>query len=179
MARPTAHFVERDRAPIYCVKESLNERDHGLEMRFSGIPPFRAEFEVAPEGSHMSQRYSDVHISSKTWQLSLAHTLSEPGPFSVFLRRVVDATGCERTYARGTKGTFARLEVVEIASISAVQVQKDHCVGESLDFVLQGASPWTVNYEFNGKKQSVSSKDSRFSRVAESPGDFSVKSVAQ
>lgn len=180
LARPTALFLEQDRKPVYCVKESLSEsRPHTPTLKLTGLPPFRVEFEITPDGSHMSQRYSDVLIKSNEWKLELPHIFSEPGSYAIHIRNIVDATGCTKKILKGTKGTYTSLDVAEIASISAVQPQTDHCVGESIDFTLQGASPWTVVYDFNGKKQTVSSKDSRFSRIAESPGSFAIKSVAQ
>lgn len=180
LARPTAMFVDHDRKHVFCVKDSLKvSQAHSPVLRLQGQAPFHVEFEVTPDGSHQSQRYSDVVVKSNSWKLELPHTFAEPGPYTIFLRKVVDATGCERSISRGAKGASVRLEVAEIASIAAVQPQADHCVGDSIDFVLQGASPWTVQYEFEGKKQKVANKESRFSRVAEQPGQFKILSVAQ
>lgn len=180
MARPTAAFSSQDKLPIYCVKDSVNTaKANTPTLQLHGLPPFRIEIEIAPEGSHISQKFKDITVNSHEWPLDLPYTFTEPGTYTVYLRSLRDATGCDRRIARGAKGTTAQVQVAEIASIAAVQTQQHHCVGESIDFVLQGAAPWNVVYEFNGKKQTVSSRESAFSRIAEAPGNFSIKSVAQ
>lgn len=180
LARPTAAFADAEQRPVFCVRDSLQtSRAQSPTLRLTGQAPFRVELEISPDGSHMSQRYSDILVKSNTWKLDLPHTFSEPGPYTIHLRKVVDSTGCERLIPRGAKGSFARLEVAEIASITAVQPQVNHCVGDSIDFVLQGAAPWNIQYDFEGKKQKVTNRDSRFSRVAEQAGVFKILSVAQ
>ena len=180
IARPTIRFVEQHRKPVYCVKDSLQQsHTYSPSLALTGLPPFQVDFEITPDGSHMSQRYSNIVIDSRSWTLSLPHIFSEPGPFTIFLRRIIDSTGCERLIPRGTEGTSATVAVAEIASIAAVQPQVDHCVGESIDFILQGAAPWHIHYVFNGKQQDVQSKEAKFSRVAEYPGHFAINSVAQ
>jgi nucleoporin POM152 len=181
LARPTVLFLEQDRKPVFCVNDALDSsHSHTPSIRLTGTAPFRVELEISPDGSQTSQRYSDIFIKSNNWKLHLPqHVFAESGPYTVSLRKVVDATGCEKVIPRGTKGSLVRLDVAETASLAAVQPQQDHCVGDSIDFVLQGSAPWTVQYEFEGKKQRVTAKDSRFSRVAEQPGNFKIVSVAQ
>lgn len=181
LARPSVIFIEQDRKPVFCVKDALDSsHPHTPSLRLTGAAPFRVDLEISPDGSQSSQRYTDVFIKSNNWKLHLPqHVFAESGPYSIYLRKVVDSTGCERMVPRGAKSTFVRLEVADIASIAAVQPQTDHCVGDSIDFVLQGSAPWTVQYDFEGKKQKVTAKESRFSRVAEHPGTFKILSVAQ
>lgn len=181
LARPSVIFIEQDKKPVFCVKDSLDSSHaHTPSLRLTGAAPFRVELEISPDGSQVSQRYSDIFIKTNNWKLHLPqHVFAESGPSTVYLRKVVDNTGCERIIPRGAKGTLVRFEVADIASIAAVQPQADHCVGDSIDFVLQGSAPWTVQYEFEGKKQKVTAKESRFSRVAEHPGNFKILSVAQ
>lgn len=181
LARPSVIFIDQDRKPVFCVKDALDSSHaHTPSLRLTGAGPFRVELEISPDGSQVSQRYSDIFIKTNNWKLNIPqHVFAESGPYTVYLRKVVDSTGCERIIPRGAKGTLVRLEVADIASIAAVQPQQDHCVGDSIDFVLQGSSPWTVQYDFEGKKQKVTAKESRFSRVAEHPGNFKILSVAQ
>ena len=39
------------------------------------------------------------------------------------------------------------IEVAETADIAAVSSREDYCVGEVVDFSLQGSPPWTVAYD--------------------------------
>jgi len=70
------------------------------------------------------------------------------------------------------------VEVVESARIVPVSKAEDLCVGDTLDFLLQGKAPWVIEYEWLGRQHKVTSSASRFSRYAEEPGEFAIRSVA-
>lgn len=133
----------------------------------------------------MSFHISD--ITSNTWSLKLDYAFTLSGLHDISVRSIADANGCERNYdARDAPRTL--MDVAEIATIAAVSPQNDYCVGQSLDFTLQGTQPWTVTYQWttqqSGKRaakvdeRTVTTRDEMFSRLARAPGVFRVLSVA-
>lgn len=71
------------------------------------------------------------------------------------------------------------IEVAETANIAPVGSKEDICVGETVEYILQGSAPWTVHYSFDGKSSTASNiRSPIFSRVAEKPGIMEIKSVA-
>lgn len=106
---------------------------------------------------------------------------------SITLRRVKDAHGCETlidssavgpaSSAAGGLRSRVTIPVAEIATITPVSPQVDHCVGDALDFIVQGAPPFTVKYEFEGKQHAVPLTSGKFQRLAASPGTFKIVSV--
>jgi len=76
-----------------------------------------------------------------------------------------------------TKRPAAVIEVAEIAAIRPVSTQTDYCIGDSLDFILEGIAPWTITYSWQNQTKDVVSRSSRFSRIAEKSGTFAITSV--
>ncbi|GAA5938494.1 Pom152p [Sporobolomyces koalae] len=188
-ALPEAHFSHPAKHG-FCVHDELASRSSDdLVLELAGQAPFSVELEVREEGKRGTKKFTVPDIKSHRWPVSLPYKLNTPNPHSIAVRRVVDAHGCESrfdsapssasssTVAASKKSNFARLSVSETATISPVSSQVDHCVGDFLDFVVQGSPPFTVKYEFDGKKHSVPLKGSQFQRLATEEGTFRVLSV--
>lgn len=200
---PEASFKQGPTAD-FCINDKLASRgpdDLVIELR--GTPPFFVDLEVRTEGTRIADRFTLVDIPLHEWPVVVPLSLSMPALHTVYIRRVVDGRGCERVLEReedSVRRTSISLGVAEIASITPVLPQQNHCVGEFLDFVVQGLSrlfyfapsrelthfrclvcagqpPFTVSYEFNGKAHVVSDVPSKFSRLATAPGEFRIRSV--
>ncbi|GAA5923031.1 hypothetical protein JCM1841_000288 [Sporobolomyces salmonicolor] len=163
----------------FCVHDELASRgSDDLILHLEGQPPFELELEVREDGHRSSKRFTVPTISSHTWAVTLPYSLHNPTPHSISLSRIVDAHGCESLFEPSVSSkTTAVIPVAETATIAPVLVQTDHCVGDFLDFVVMGAPPFTVKYEFEGKKHTVPLSGSKFQRLAAEPGTFRIVSV--
>ncbi|KAL8278854.1 hypothetical protein RQP46_008725 [Phenoliferia psychrophenolica] len=163
----------------FCINEPLVSRaSDELVVQLEGRPPFSIELDIrGQDGTRKPQRFPINNIETETWPLKLPFALDAAATHIVSLRRVTDANGCTRTIDRLKPFASVVVPVTEIASITAVLPQTSHCVGDFLDFVLQGAPPFTVVYSFNAKRQTVQLPSSKFSRVATTPGVFKIVSV--
>ncbi|GAA5994681.1 hypothetical protein JCM5350_007373, partial [Sporobolomyces pararoseus] len=193
-ALPEAHFAHGAKHG-FCVHDELASRSSDdLVLELSGQAPFAVELEVKEEGKRGTKKFTVPEIKSHRWPVSLPYKLHTPNPHSIAVRRVVDAHGCESLFdsapssasssalvpsSKLKRSNFALLSVSETATISPVSPQIDHCVGDFLDFVVQGSPPFTVKYEFEGKKHSVPLKGSQFQRLATEEGTFRVLSVGR
>ncbi|BGP23493.1 nucleoporin Pom152 [Rhodotorula toruloides] len=179
---PSASFAHGAKQG-FCVNDELASRGpDDLIVNLVGQAPFELELEVREDGHRNSKRYTVPSIQSNSWPVSLPYGLHKAQPHNVLLRRVKDANGCEtlidaRVSAQSGKRTIVSVPVAEIATITPVSAQEDHCVGDFLDFVVQGSPPFTVKYEFDGKQHSVPLTSGKFQRIAASPGIFKIVSV--
>ncbi|KAM0756071.1 hypothetical protein T439DRAFT_296083 [Meredithblackwellia eburnea MCA 4105] len=162
----------------FCIKDSLASRgSEDLIVQLTGEPPFALELDVREEGHRSSQRFTVPNIVRREWAVQLPVELSSAASYIVSIRRVSDAHGCSRRLDHTATSSSVSLPVAEIASITPVLPQEAHCVGDFLDFVLQGAPPFTVVYEFADKQHTVPLSSSKFSRIAAAPGLFKIISV--
>lgn len=179
---PSASFAHGAKQG-FCVNDELASRgSDDLVINLVGQAPFELELEVREDGHRNSKRYTVPSIQSHSWPVSLPYALHKAQPYSVLLRRIKDANGCETLIdpsvpAPPGKRTSVSIPVAEIATITPVSAQEDHCVGDFLDFVVQGSPPFTVKYEFDGKQHSVPLTSGKFQRIAASPGIFKIVSV--
>ncbi|KAN0061344.1 hypothetical protein ACQY0O_006191 [Thecaphora frezii] len=201
---PSARFVQSSggsKTPSFCIGDSLDGTQDGTKsssalpaVRLSGTPPFEVEFELretsgssstlaAPFGSNV-KRITRSNIATHDYKLQIPRsefTFDAKGRWALQVKRVTDAHGCVFAAQAATAPRplpTLELEVAETAGIAAASSREDYCIGESVDFVLQGTPPWTVTYEFEGKTIRAAAKQPEFSRVAEKPGTLRIKSVA-
>ncbi|GAA5884528.1 hypothetical protein JCM6882_005288 [Rhodosporidiobolus microsporus] len=193
-ALPTAYFAHGPKHG-FCVNDELASRGaDDLILHLTGAAPFEVELEVREEGrSSSAKRFTVPAVKEHKWPVSLPVGLSKANPHSISIRRVKDANGCETlvdpssassgssSASLGGVGNAPRtsltLPVAEIATIKPVTPQVDHCVGDFLDFTVQGQPPFTVVYEFEGKKHAVPLTSGKFQRVAAKEGEFRIVSV--
>lgn len=182
-ALPSAHFSHGPKRG-FCVNDELASRSSDdLVLRLEGAAPFEVELEVREDGHRHSKRYTVPNIPSNDWPVTLPYGLKQAATHSIAIRRVKDAHGCETLIDRSSPAagsqpkTLVAIPVAEIATIQPVSTQTDHCVGDFLDFVVQGAPPFTVKYEFEGKQHVVPLTSAKFQRLATKPGTFRIVSV--
>ena len=185
-ARPSASFVRLNTNSI-CLDQSL----HGdAKIQLQGKTPFVLALSIREPASTKSEDYQ-IQVDEHTWTLELPQVLNHVGRYEVTINSVADSSGCEPIVNESDRLTTT-VEVVESARILPATQQADLCVGDTLDFLLQGKAPWTiecvrtrrngrtdfVRYEWLSRRHKVTSSASRFSRYAEVNGLFAVKSVA-
>jgi nucleoporin POM152 len=178
---PSASFLHGPKHG-FCVNDALASRSgDDLILKLEGQSPFEVEIEVREEGHRSPKTFTIPGISTKEWPLVLPFDLHTPSAHSISIRRVQDANGCVRlvdsTVTKGAARTSLSVPVAEIASIAPVLPSIDACVGDFLEYVVQGAPPFTVKYSFEGKERSVPLSTSKFTRLAAEPGEFKIVSV--
>lgn len=166
----------------FCLHEPLESRgSDDLIVKLDGTPPFVIEVEVRDEVRHsLVKKFTITDITSHDWPLSLPYTFESPSLHSVSILHISDAHHCERAIEHRSPATSLDLPVSEIASISPISSQVDHCVGEFLDFTLQGSPPFIVTYAFDSVRHVIPIPSSNtFSRLADTPGLFEIISVGR
>ncbi|OWZ31945.1 hypothetical protein C356_05643 [Cryptococcus neoformans c45] len=170
--RPSASFVKHTSRAL-CLDSTL-ETDAKILLKGQG--PWILSLSVRKPASTSITTHT-VTITNPEWTVSLPQVLEDIGRYEVMISKVEDVSGCEWVSGE-TDELRSMVEVVESARIVPVDEKEDLCVGDSLDFLLQGKAPWTIEYAWKGKDHKVTSSASRFSRFAEKAGKFEVKSVA-
>jgi nucleoporin POM152 len=87
------------------------------------------------------------------------HVAEEIGRHEVSILKLEDASGCEwEVHEQDRLSTV--VDVVESARIVAVNSVEDLCVGDRLDFLLQGKAPWTIRWVKRGVRFTESRRNS-------------------
>jgi nucleoporin POM152 len=172
-ARPAARF-SRPNTLTLCRDSQL---DTDAKIRLTGSAPFKLRLGLRAPASAEVQPH-EIIVASNEWALTLPHeVLSDVGRYEVSILSVADSSGCDFVFEDDAM-LSTTVEVVETARVVPVSHDEDLCVGDTLDFLLQGKAPWVVEYEWDRKRYTVTSSAARFSRVAENKGLFAIRSVA-
>lgn len=185
-----------------CVGESLSGKATAKEsesfppLTLSGKAPYLLEVEIKDGYGNTRKTIKRSGITKQQYNLEIGldeFVFDKTGRWSVEVVRIEDGNGCYRDLRAGTRlslgdddnqaqrqsnsATF-NLEVVETANITSVDPRSDYCVGETIEYFLQGSPPWTVVYDFEGVTSQAAVRSSTFARIAERPGKLTVKKVA-
>ncbi|SNX85770.1 probable Nuclear pore membrane protein [Melanopsichium pennsylvanicum] len=188
---PGASFASkssRHSRPSLCLGDGLDRLSSLPVLKLQGQAPFTITFEVAssssPSAGAGAYRFTRSGIKGHEYKLDLSKdefAFSTKGLWSIRVMQVTDANNCQSAPVQNSYKQDDRamvIEVTETADIAAVSAREDYCIGEMVEFALQGSPPWTVSYEFNGKTARAAVNTAEFSRVAEKPGVLAIKSVA-
>ena len=180
LERPSAWFMNNERLS-YCLGDALSPvvpsyKEEGL-IALRGTPPFTLDLAIRNLGTSAVQ-LETVNVPTNEWALNVASYLfTSVGQHIVEIQAVRDANGCDFAPADPTRRSIW-VDVAETAAIVPYDRRLDYCVGDALQFQLEGTPPWRVQYDFNGRRVTAPSKTSQFRRVAGSAGTFSVVSIA-
>ncbi|KAF9056084.1 hypothetical protein BJ165DRAFT_1430770 [Panaeolus papilionaceus] len=177
--RPAARFKNRNRM-VYCLNDALSPLDLSSSdgvVILEGTPPFTVTLSVKNiAASHIDTR--TINVPTNTWRLDLpTYHFHSIGPHLVSIETVVDASGCEQA-ALDPLFRSVWVDVAESASIIPFERREDVCVGDLLQFQLEGIPPWTIGYKVNGKSHTQEAKTSPLSLIQQQPGLFTVTSIA-
>ena len=140
----------------------------------SGTFPITVTLELRHELQHSVERLH-LDVTEKQYffvpaQLTLTH-----GLHTLTILQIADSKGCVSQPTDNNRATYT---VADEASISPLEQQQHHCVGDRISYSLQGTSPWQIEYEFNGKRNIAKTSNPTFSRIAEKKGNLTIVSVA-
>lgn len=178
-ATPTVKFTSKStrKERTLCVGESLDSADMDpIYLEFTGVAPFSVELGIRLQSELHGRVLVIDDIMTKKFQLVLPQELKESGTYLISLMYVNDANGCASPVPVSDDTKLA-IKALEIASISPVDSCDDVCVGDTIEFSLQGVSPFTVQYLFNGKPETVKAPNSKLTMIADKPGNITVVSV--
>lgn len=173
--RPSAAWAATPRLTA-CVGGSWDEAP---TLQLSGTPPFTVHLALVPtrtDGAAVPMRFVQTS-DTPTLAVHAPDALGVPGTWELRVEDVRDAHCAPAPRAPPVPPLTVR--VVESAAVVAAAARTHYCVGEKIDFVLQGTPPWTVSYAFQGKTSQVTSWRPEFTRMADRPGTLSVLGAAQ
>jgi nucleoporin POM152 len=137
-SRPSVSFSKTNSRPI-CLDSHLSG---DAKVKLEGRAPFKLEVSVRRPASSKVETFS-VDVKGHEWVLDVPFIVKDVGRHEVTISSVKDASGCAWDI-READILSTTVEVVESARIVPVSSAKDLCVGDTLDFLLQGKAPWTV-----------------------------------
>lgn len=80
------------------------------------------------------------NIKTAAWEVNLPqHLLESTGPHVISIVSMKDSSGCPHVVKENDKLSVT-VDVVETARIVPVDRREDLCVGDSLEFIMQGES---------------------------------------
>lgn len=173
---PTAKFVEPAEPYLFCTDTSFEEpKKNGIPITISGTSPVNIQLELRNELQREIETIELKDISDKVhYFVPPRHSLTH-GHHVLIILEVTDANGCSSQPSDHNRASFT---VADEASISPLESQQHHCVGDRISYALQGTSPWQIEYAFNGKRNIARTTNPTFSRIAEKKGNLTIISVA-
>jgi nucleoporin POM152 len=137
-SRPSVSFIKSNTKPL-CLDQQLKT---DAKIRLEGKAPFTINLAVRKPASSKVESHTVV-AKSNEWTLDLPLAVTEIGRYEVSIVSMSDISDCEQV-VHETDRLSTTVEVVESARIVSVSQTKDLCVGDTLDFLLQGKAPWTI-----------------------------------
>ncbi|KAK9470859.1 uncharacterized protein V1510DRAFT_244950 [Dipodascopsis tothii] len=175
-ARPDAAFADSGKLYKSCVNADADDKStQPINIKLSGYPPYALTLNIKHENTGNADSITISNIKDSLYPLRSIYSSLGLGRHVVTLGKVLDGRGCSRETFRASQQVV--VSVSDIPVIVPVSPQTHYCVGDRIAFGLTGVPPFEIEYEFNGRRQRAST-GSPFSRLASSPGNFTVVSVA-
>ncbi|ODQ65762.1 hypothetical protein NADFUDRAFT_51042 [Nadsonia fulvescens var. elongata DSM 6958] len=181
--RPSAAFAEIGRVYKSCLHSSFDDdtnksadtTEEPIAINLDGKAPFELTLNVRHESNGIEEVIYVKDIEKSIFVFSDIYKSLGLGRHTVSIINLLDGNGCSRdVFSDLNKIT---IHVSDIPTIAPVSPMKDFCVGDRISYLLSGSMPFQLTYSFNGQKQNVKT-DSKFSRIANSPGKLSIISLS-
>ncbi|KAL2172298.1 hypothetical protein VTG60DRAFT_6676 [Thermothelomyces hinnuleus] len=172
--KPAASFVKPGQTFKYCKSEQDNE--DGIPVTLTGVPPFTLEIEIKHQSAAVPEIYRTPAIHSNSYEIRIPRHQLRLGTQQVRIRDVKDGSGCHSMAELG--GPTVQVQLFEAPTIYPLETRTDYCVGERISYTLSGTPPFEVWYTFDGVERKARSPTTSFRRVAESPGEFAITTIA-
>jgi nucleoporin POM152 len=146
LARPTAYFKTSERLS-YCLNDALVPRSDSQDglVILEGKAPFLVHFTIQNLASSEVTK-EVVEFNRHEWNLEFPnYKFSTVGSYLITIDSVRDASSCEEiVYDEGRRSIW--VDVAETAMVVPYERRADVCVGDLLQFQLEGIAPWTITY---------------------------------
>ncbi|SPQ25842.1 03f92610-e006-40c8-a778-cec5b561b5ff [Thermothielavioides terrestris] len=172
--KPSASFAKPGQTFKYCKSEQDNE--DGIPVTLTGVPPFSLEVEIKHQSAAVPEIYRTPTINSHSYEIRIPRHQLRLGTQQIRIRDVKDGSGCHSMAELG--GPSVQVQLFEAPTIYPLETRTDYCVGERISYTLSGTPPFEVWYTFDGTERKAKSPTTSFRRVAESPGEFTITSLA-
>lgn len=172
--KPSARFTEAGKTYKYCQGEEAG--DEVVPISFTGLPPFHLELEIKHYAKSKPELINVPNVETDRYNLHIPHRVLALGTHSVTIRKVQDSRGCQRNM--DLNAPHVQVSVADIPSISPLEDQEDHCVGDRISYTLSGTPPFSVFYTFQDQERKASVPSTDFRRIAEKPGIFVVTALS-
>lgn len=172
--RPSAHFAQAGKTYKYCQEEEAG--GEVVPITLVGQPPFSLELEIKHHATAKPEVINVPNVVSNKYNLHVPHSVLALGTHSVTIRKVQDSRGCQRKM--DYNAPHIQIVVAEIPSISPLEEQTDHCVGDRISYALSGTPPFNVFYTFENRERKASVPSTSFRRIAETPGEFIITALS-
>jgi len=181
IARPRAYFKTASRLS-HCLNDALVPKPESHLSQdgvvvLEGKPPLIVTFSIQNLASSETRQEMKT-FTSHEWHLNFPeYIFSTVGSYRIQIDSVRDASGCDEMVDEVAQREIW-VDVAETAMIVPYERRTDVCVGDLLQFQLEGMAPWTITYRFNNKVQKTIQKTSKYTTVANVAGEFSIVSIA-
>jgi nucleoporin POM152 len=173
-SKPSASFAKPGQTFKYCASEHGDEDK--IAINLSGIPPFSLEIEIKHSSGTVPEIFRTPPINSQTYDMQIPRQYFKLGTQHVRIRDVKAGSGCHSRSEAG--GPSVQVQLYDAPAIYPLETRSDYCVGERLSYTLSGTPPFEVYYKFDGAERKAKSATTEFRRLAETPGQFAITSVA-
>jgi nucleoporin POM152 len=143
--RPSAYFKRSSRMSI-CFNHPLVPRDEYSTdgtVVLQGTPPFVLDLSIKNLASSEIHKET-IEVWQHGWRLDIPnYVFKTVGPHLVTIDSIRDASNCLQADSEmGRRSQW--IDVAETAVIVPFDRREDFCVGEALQFQLEGSPPWRV-----------------------------------
>lgn len=150
--RPTAYFKSSNKL-TYHNHDALtptNRRSPDGLVVLEGTPPFQVQLSVRSHCKKYMETIA-VEIEGNLWHVDLPdYRFKSHGQYTISLDAVIDSSNCGRAILDPSRSSIL-VDVMPLASITAIGNRAHFCVGDTAMFDLNGPAPWTVGYVCLGK----------------------------
>ena len=173
---PTARFIAATEPHIYCTDTNFDDpKVNGIPVLVAGNLPIDVTLEMRNELDRTVEQIELTGINENQYFFVPPKHVMTHGVHTLTIVEAADNGGCTSQPTENHKTSFT---VADEASISPLEPQQHHCVGDRISYSLQGTSPWQIEYEFDGKRNVAQALNPTFSRIAERKGNLTIISIA-
>ncbi|KAF9216989.1 hypothetical protein BGZ59_007009 [Podila verticillata] len=178
---PKALIHESTKKQQFCKNEAAGVTDKIAIKIEDGAGPYTLAIEVrildVPEKVYVHDVVPNKH---GIYEWTLPAKFTDVGVYGVSVLRVSDSNGCSSS--NDDKHSSVEFEILDTPTITPLRSIRDACVGERIDFSLQGESPpFKVYYKLDksNHESTLDSHSNKFSYLATKSGNLTISKVCQ
>ncbi|CAO3642232.1 unnamed protein product [Cunninghamella echinulata] len=164
---------------MMCVGDNIVSNEDPIWLEATGQAPFTVYIRIHHQDTPVKNSKDILimeNIETNQFKLDLPGVLDTSGKYTIELLRIQDANHCASDVSE-LPDTKMTIDALGIATITPLDSCSEMCVGDQLEYSLSGEGPFTIVYEFNGQREKVKSTTTKFSMIADEPGNLTMVSV--
>ncbi|KAG0295167.1 hypothetical protein BGZ98_001505 [Dissophora globulifera] len=177
-APPTATLVNTAKQ-FYCKNEITGVKEKVAIKIQDGTGPYSLAIEIMRPNQAVAEKLfeHDVVPRNGIYEWTLPAKFTDMGLYKVSVLRVTDVNGCSASAT-----STVEFDILDTPSITPLRSITDACVGDKIEYSVQGeAPPFKVYYSLDkvDHTATLDSKRRTFSYEAAKPGLFKISKVCQ